>query len=541
MAITYIEQTLSAAAQETLGMRVDKHMPELDPLWKAIVTSSDGVKATDDTGALGEGFVWRGIFRTGMAGQVKPDSLQQAAPTGGDGGSDGDADRLFNMTGGYATWPQQPTLPAYSNWTVSLKFLRGTMDVPGALLRASELTQGRVDQIEAILEGTAENLAFFKCSNFWADTDNTSSSSGYPLHGILAKFTGTNVNVSNGAFSASYVITTDTINRLTDGQAIDLWRLDAASDEWCLVNVGSGGTHDPATPANQAFGNGNNALFINSVDGFANKIEIYNASGATLDLDAVEYCILPHGAYGTLPLIDSTTDGDSILLPHNPARLIRSSGTIYGNTNAISSRWQRGIVLADHPVFRSYEQAINGSLTQAVLFRELATCERRRRSKYRPDTFIASPGVWASYADSLDGAITYERNGTPLKLRDGVQSEGDSFMQFQLFGRKYRGQHNNWIEEGTMYGINMGEGNYRELRPKLQRNAGTNSYFDPSIQFVAPSYGNASIFHQKISSSNYADAAEAQFIHTYELLSDVIGGMKLTGLSNSYSSAMTAL
>lgn len=512
-----IIQSLTPVTQETLTPQVDENILKISRFFRRIFRDSSGVFRDK---YMGEGWKVRKTFQTGTAGAFEYQPMSQAAYlTAQDTGNPN-----FQVYGTTAqrTFPGADVsgAPAYFNWLLTLNSGLGNMHMPLELLRHAELNAALIDQFANIIKATARTVAYGIVNPFFAESVNAAAGNAHALNGVLGKFActatinGTNlVLASKGVSVAQTLGAGGSIRRITDGMRVELWENATSTSAWTLLNT--------AGP-----------LFVTHTDTLANTFKLVNVSDSAVTFTASRtYYILPYKAYGTTT---SFTTATWPYLPMSLERLLISTGYLYGSDAAGT-----GAINVDNaPWFKSYVQSVGSALDENTLRRYVARMAHARDNTMQIDTLLASEGVWSGYADNIDGIYTFDRNGQNLNIKGGMSNGSDdgTFMYFEAFGQRWRCMWDPWPAAGTLYGLKTDDRNFKMMVPPRLPRAGSNTQFDSGVEFVWPAVsGTSSIFGPTYNTAGaLTDMVQAPFYYPFEFVPDVIPGMKLTGITESY-------
>lgn len=138
-----------------------------------------------------------------------------------------------------------------------------------------------------------------------------------------------------------------------------------------------------------------------------------------------------------------------------------------------------------YPQFKSLRYTNVGVLTEAKLTAFLDKfIEAHDQWGWSLDTFIASRGVWRSYANQQINSFTRERTGQTQNLNSEGIRPG---FTFEHEGKTYRGITSYWVENNTVYAHRI-QGNFVRYVPPALMNSQIVPGAEPSAGFelVAP-------------------------------------------------------
>lgn len=452
--------TQEAAMEEVIYKTVDSMLPSLDPAWRDMFTTSQGVVPAS---LLGRDYEVYRVFRSSYAGVI------DEAQASNEFGLYGDPNTQ-SYGQAFQTQDIQSTFPDATAGARSLPFvlkipLRGwhtnllwTM----AELRA-EATESFIGQVIAPkLREFGGHLAHRACNSFY-----TSQNSNYLL------CTTTSVTVAGSAAPWTITLTPSNLSpqRFYKGMPVDLY-------------TNSGGL--PATRANDTQASAANQttatrirLFVVSADYTINRIVLATNvdpatwTGAAVSTGSTTYHVLPannrtvgtsgtagfRGIAGINSWLKFGTGTNGTDTPaNNPDNYLLG-------TEAIGTTGAGAINVNTHPEFKSFLKAIGGYLTE----HKLVQCVRGFNAANRPfgkylDCLIASDGVWMGYRSQRIGMERVDRTGSVATLSAQGISDGAE-ISFSVDGRTVKGYTSNFIESGTLYGLRKGGNNWRKIVP----------------------------------------------------------------------------
>jgi hypothetical protein len=522
--VTPADGLFTNIVKETMVPRIDYHMGELSPTFRKIIKDSNSV-AKDD---WGRNWIVKKTFRTGLAGAFRFGPMEEGGTLLShttDDALGSDVYPNFTIRGqvSQAGWPGPDASPSpgFFNWKFSLTKGKGNIFSTIDLRRIESLNATIGSEFTAMMDAAAEHVALTCCNSFFAE-DYTGQTN--PAPGTLAKFEspGSGTIADNSVNSSALVLTGGSIRRLADGQPVDLYHDDGGT--WTRLNTGTGSE---------------GALFVHIVDPLANAVNFINITGTAVTWPGSgDVYIVPHRAYTTAAGSDTTALGSAsptCYLPYGIESTLRSTGYLFGTSDALNN----AIDLAQHPHFKSYVQSVGGVIDEDQFRRYISRCMHAYGGRYVPETFIMQEGVLNGIIDGVSGMFTIERNGTPLTLNQGYNQIGDAEVVFHAFGKKFSLVSDSFVGKGKVYGVHMRNGNWKKHVPPRLTNAATNQVFDQGLEFVAPLItGGSSIWMGVNSASSmqpgYVPASQitnqlqAPFYYPYQIMPDVIPGMKLT-------------
>jgi hypothetical protein len=466
--------------EEIINKDVDIILPTLDPAWRDTFVSNQGVFPTNQLGRQWQAIrVLRGTY-TGVI----------------DGGTARDDFTLYGenytrwtdktmMQDIEQTWPDP--LEGPKPGSIRMKFGLESMHTNLALSwqeMQAEATPAYIGQVIApIMTGFAKNMAHQLC-NFWY----TSQSDSYAMCTVRAVTSNWAAHGTyTGVWFADITTTEYTPNRFYRGQRVDIYGADieysSSTSTGIMVPSGAGGQRLNDTKA--AEGSQTAATRVNVIVGHVD--ELANTVRLVTNVDPATWRNSFAGG-------SDIEVGDAIV----PANIKKGTGNFTGIPGINS--WLKGgaggddnyllgaerdgtdfVDVTEHPEYKSLKASINDSLTEPFL---LAFLRRFHAAKDRYgmgiDCLIASDGVWLEYFRQLVPQFTRERAGRLANITDEGLKQGFSFT---ADGRTYMGYTSNYIEDGTVYGIKKGGGNWERIVPPYPAGASNMGEMEGFIPF----------------------------------------------------------
>jgi len=345
----------------------------------------------------------------------------------------------------------------------------------------AEANPGYVGQVIApIMEGFARNMAH-QLVNFWYISQSDSYRLGTMKAGTVFV---ENNTPSSGLHRISFETTELTPNRFWRGQRVDIHRNYSGSDN-CRLNDDITGSADNG--ASQNVDTRLNVL-VEYVDELTNTVALITDEDPFVTWDGfAELVGTTSTAAGSQP-----SAGDFVTFANQ--RTGSGSFTGYAGINS----WLKGgtggddnfllgadrdstdfVSVVENPEFKSLIGSINGPLTEPLL---ISILRRFHSAKDRygmdVDTLIGSDGVWLEYFRQLIPQFRRDRTGRPASLTSEGLREG---FEIVCDGRAYRGMVSTYVEDGTVYGIKKGGGNWERIVPPFPDRAAT---FDRAESFI---------------------------------------------------------
>lgn len=345
----------------------------------------------------------------------------------------------------------------------------------------AEANPGYVGQVIApIMEGFARNMAH-QLVNFWYISQSNSYRLGTMKGGTVVI---TEDAPGSGLWRIAFETTELTPNRFWRGMRVDIHRNYSGSNHTRLNDTEKGNADNGAS---QTVSTRINVL-VEFVDELTNTIALVTDVDPYIGWDGMgEETATTSTAAGSQP-----TTGDFI----TPANMRTGAGnfTGYAGVNSWIKDGSGGdenfllgadrdstdfVSVIDNPEFKSLVGAINGPLTEPLL---VSILRRFHSAKDRygmdVDTLIGSDGVWLEYFRQLIPQFRRDRTGRPASLTSEGLREG---FEIVVDGRSYRGMVSTYVEDGVVYGIKKGGGNWERIVPPFPDRAAT---FDRAEAFI---------------------------------------------------------
>ncbi|KKN57164.1 hypothetical protein LCGC14_0564920 [marine sediment metagenome] len=483
MAVDTLTTSVSDSVRELLAPTVEVMGHDISAIWRKLVTTNRGVGMD----MVGRDWKVKKVFRTGLAGAFGFEQLGAKAML---------TDNTVTQFGVYGDNAitvfqglDESTTPGYVQSTITLVQGKGIVHVPLTLKRAAALGAMIGEPLQAVIEGTANRVAQTRVNAFLAEDGS----------GLIGTFTvgGSDITINGDGDTVTLDSGQSAIQRFEDGQTIDLFR---SSDD---VKMNTGGP-----------------VFVGRVNPLGNDFQLFQFSGSTTLATTIQYDLVVRSAGRTS---GSATASD---LPTALSSLVVATGTLFG------------IDLDKYPKRRGYVVSNAGAaMDEPTLFKIAA---RNRHGSAHPDTidtYVASEGVWAAYVENQDVLYTAERNGSLVNVNDGVNEA----MFFNSYGRRYELLADNYITDGTIYGIKTRDQNFKIYVPPALPGAQSLGMFDGGVEFIGNLLGWSDIFGGAKATGGTSDDGkttdmlEAPFLLPYQIAPDIWGGQKITNVLTAYS------
>jgi hypothetical protein len=250
--------------------------------------------------------------------------------------------------------------------------------------------------------------------------------------------------------------TANTLQFTTDNEAIERF------NENMLVDIRDAST---ATLIHNA--TGSYVGYVTNVDPSANAVEIQfvNASGTVGTSAAAGLTDIANGD-SVVPYRDAASGSSAFKGFAGINSYLKASGALLG-TDAIGTDGSGKIDVDEFPQFRSVvNTAVAGSLTPELLTRYVSLT--MRQSRRLPggegiDTLYTTEGVLRQAINEMQAY--HMLTGSGVMPSGVIQTSGDGGYSFNIAGRNFSIVADPWVESGTLYGTQLGNGNWRRAVP----------------------------------------------------------------------------
>ena len=449
MSITVVA-SIQNKLKEELAMVKHDLLPDEDPVFSQIRSSSFGVGAKDD---IGRNFQVKHAFITSLAGAFK-----WVAETGD---AMSETPNLYNAVtavaanGYYPTQMVSPsrvfptagqaTLPGIVHRTLTLTQGMGTIALPIHVLQADVLSASILKYVAVLIKQCARLTALTEALSFY-ETD------GYG--GICTMAATPTVGSGDYDGEISFTVDTGRIGRLYPGMLVNF--LDATNSYAAL------GTYPGVV------------VYVD----YANKTAVVKASVTDrTDLDGCDTgdVVVPWDSGG------ATFQGPSGL--EDWIKDI-SATTVRQSTESIF-----GLPLSLYPQLGSMVAAVSDSLDESTLNKYFGGFDDAYGSWVKLDTILTTGGVTREFIDQAEDLGIFQRQGAALNLKGGFGEVG-----YVYDGRPIRWVTSRYCAAGTLYGVKLGENNIARYVPPAIPGTGREGAFPGEIQFAAPLGGASGIF-----------------------------------------------
>jgi hypothetical protein len=462
--------------EEVINQNIDVILPGLDPIWQGTLVSSQGVGPAD---AIGRDMQVIRVFQGGMTGV-----LEQARPRddfvlyGDQTTKYGTRQHLQRLT---QTFPDATEGPNQSPYRFALPMramVANIMFTLGEL--TAEAQPAFIGQILAPkLEGFSRNISHTLC-NYAYLSQNTN----FQL--CTVDELGTPEADGNGNWFVTFQPANEACDRFYPGQRLDFYN--SAGTFRLNDTVQSFASQTTSTRIK---------VFVDYVDELTNTVRIVSegfmgigdtsssSSAGSSGEDKVWAWQLVDGA---IVVYANSAHSDSGAKFSGIAGLnsyIKTGGE--SNTNILGAESVSGdaIDVAVYPEHKSLSYDFGGAAMTEHVLRQLLRRFHAAKNKYGyyVDTVIASDGVWLGYEATRIGREWVDRtNRVASTTSQGLASDSNfGGFQFVMDGRTYKGMTSTYVDDGVVYGIRTGGGNWKRYVPRDIRNTRN---FDRAPSFI---------------------------------------------------------
>jgi len=488
--------------REELPSTIRESLPELDPVYQWIETTSLGVKRS----RIGRDWEVEHLFGTGVAGLMNHADPRGAAML--DRAEFPQSNVLDSSSSALAPFPNAVNAPHTSSLlrVLSLHKCVGNFGIPLTWLQGEALASSQIKQVIRDILAVGKNHALTEAISFFMERNNC-------LCQIDNWTTGAGTTTANAAATFTVKSGTGRTQFFRVGQMVDIVADNAGTPQFGTATDGSdrrnySGTYCP--------------LIISDVDYLSGVITVSSLTNA--DISGL-----------------SIADDDWVILRDNhiASREMRtwglndwiaSSGQILGGSGTVGDRLNPGLDLDTQSQFKSRVSAVNGALTDTVLNNKIGGFLDAYTGASL-DTLITTMGVQLKYLEQPSSATNsrqfWDRDGKSLDFQGGWSTVGYSFG-----GRRFRWIVSGMCINGYLYAVKMGGGNIKRFVPP--RIGGRDPRIGSEVEFIAPLGGSRSIFKLAHNSSGQTmSLLEAPFME-YVLVAPIdVRSVKLTGLTEA--------
>lgn len=465
---------------------IPSSLPELDPLFAALFTKSQGVTRE----GIGQDFKVLHTFRDSIGG-----AFEWAAP-GGPQPVQGITHSVRHTVEEYPGHEDMVT-PGHVRKTITLAKGKGNMLVPQEFLTAATLGTSVGDPGQEIITGTAENAALAEIQSWYA-TSSKKEIATIPTGGVsFSSNRGTNDR-------ATIIVSGNSVRNFYNGLMVDIYDTTGATkrnSSPCVID----GVRTLPDDANDSGGYGQ--IIVQST---ATTAENLSTAGVV-----VTDIIVRKGSISKGPL--------------GPEEWLVTTGSPFG------------INVATYQQFQSIVKSVSGAFTDPVFNRYAGRFFQAYGMRDFPDTVITSVGVENVYVENSDGLARFERNGKPFMIAVGFEV-GESPITFQ--GKRLALHISSFMPSssdvtasaptgGRMWMLKLRNQNVVRYVPPRIAQSKTHPQFNSEIEFLYALGGPNGIFKPYHSNSKSTNMQEAPYFRYVAYCPKFMPGIKLTGLQES--------
>jgi len=467
--------------QEIINTAIDTFLPAQEPIFGDILNGMP----TGDISGFGRDLVIRKLYQGGLSGVIEGAQARNQFGLIGDTDQTGLVDTGSNIRArgrGQYTFPSAVGQAENTTYGLAIPMRGMTGNIRFNMAEVlAEQNPAFVGQIIAPkLTGWARNisrtLAFYLIAS---QNDN------YRLCNVASVGTNTQIGATT-TWVRTMETDNKTVRRLAPGMQVDVYApatpgpLARRNDSQAAL-----GNQTPLTRLN---------IIVSSVDYVTGTFRLMGSQAALANIANGDAVVLANtmnaNATGTnsgLPFmgiagINSFMKFGAV----NPASVVPNRDQLLGAEAVNDGGPFGGIInVNNYPQFKSLRYTNVGVLTEAKLTGYLDKFnEAHDQHGWMLDTFIASRGVWRSYANQQINSFTRERTGQTQNLNSEGVRPG---FTFEHEGKTYRGVTSYWVENNTVYGHRI-QGNFVRYVPPALMNSQIAPGAEPSAGFelVAP-------------------------------------------------------
>lgn len=514
------------SAETRISEAIGLEMLKVSPFWSGTVLNNTNLESMT-AGVASKNWFINKLYRLGQtgAGQMDPNDTFLF----------GETEQQFGSFGRRATYQSislDPTIVPKSRhilFSIPIKSQRWMMtkSVGESIYGSNPANQGDLEA--GLIMDFAHNVARQQCHSWYANQNENYS---------YCKLSGvTWVSRNGGSFN--------TLQFQTDNEAIERF------NENMIVDI-----RDASTPATLHNETGGWIGYVTSVDPSSNTVEVQfidssgaiadgtNSSGSGIDDNLGNIAdgdfVVPYRDYDSS---ESKFHGFAGINSY-----LKTTGALLGD-DKVGTSGSGTIDVDDFPQFRSVQpSAINGSLTPELLTRYVSLT--MRQSRRLPggegiDTIYTTEGVLRQAINEMQAY--HMLTGSGVMPSGVIQTQGDGGYSFNINGRNFNLVADPWVESGTLYGTQLGGGNWNRAVPDDI----TGFASAPSIptalpfRFIANWYGQNNnqfpIYRTDSTYNQITEGVQMPGVIRYQVYPNNPVGLKMTGLTedNVFQSATT--
>lgn len=495
--------TQEPRVQEILSKQIDYLMPGVDPIFRSMIVSSQGVVPASE---IGRDMHIIKIFQEGLTGVIEQGALTNNFALYGDD-TDTFGTKLHQQnivqtfpdpTYGMNQTPYQLAIPLRS-MLMNIMFTLGELTAEALPATIGEIVAPK-------MKNFAQHITFQFANYMYVNQNDF-----YKLGTISSLAT-----AGAGPYYWTFSPSEQVADRFATGMQVDVY--DSTG----------------ATRRNETGGGAREVLVVDYVDELSNEVRLVsdaNTTGTIVDTDIVTFAqTKASGSFSSFAGLNSWIKGGS-----------GSNDNYLLGADRITGK---EIDVTTHPCHKSFTWNASGAALTEHQFRKI--CRRIHAAKwkygYEIDTWIASDGVWLEYEATKIGREYIDRTGRLSNImNEGSQGDKDfGGFKFTFDGKTYTGYTSMFVEDGALYGHKLGGNNWKRIVPPTIR--GTKPFSQEEtgypVEFVAGSLtGGASnslpIYSSSGSTTLVTEAVQMPAWVRMQLAPDQPCGAKITNLKTA--------
>lgn len=504
----YTIDALDNFTREELPATIQESLPELDPIYNWVQTTSLGVQRD----RIGRDWEVEHLYGTGVAGLIS--HADPRGPAMLDRAEYYQAQLLDSTSAALSPFPNAVNAPHPTSLLriLSLHKSVGNFNIPLTWLQGEALGANQIRQITRTISGVGQLRALSEATSFFMASNN--------CLGQIVSLTEDQGGTTAAAKSKFKIVAgTGRVQYFRVGMMVDILADSAGTPQFGTATDGSDRRNYVTTY-------GYTPLIVSDVDYINGWVWISSINNTDISSD---------GNY-----LANVADGDWVVLRDNVTASremrtwglndwIAASGQILGGSATVGNRLNPGLDLDTQSQFKSLVQAVNGPLTDEVMNQYIGKFIEAYQGASL-DTILTTMGVQLEYIKQpalYNNRMFFDRTGKALDYSGGWDIVGYSFG-----GKKFRWVVSNMCLNKTLYGLKLNGGNIKRYVPPSI--GGSDERIGSEVEFVAPLGGSNSIFMlARDSSGQVMDMLEAPFME-YVLIAPMdVRSVKLTGLSEA--------
>ena len=504
--------------EEVINKNIEIFLPGLDPIWRDIISTSQGVGPAD---ALGRDLKIIKVFMGSMAGVLEQGKPRNDVSLYGDD-TDQYGARLYTQNLAQK-WPDPldgPNAMPYRLGVGMRSMMSNIMFTLGEM--QAEATPAFIGEVVAPkLEGFARNISHTLC-NYWYLNQNDN----YALSTVTSKGS---AGAVTGGHEVTFTPGNGAVDRYYVGQRVDVY------DSSFAVRK-----NDTVAEGSQTIST-RRSTYVSRVDELKGTVTLFSTGDPDTDNSS-------NWEGGTI------ANGDIVVYANSDHALGGSNAASgfagvnswlkSGATDDANNQYLLGddrdtanqIDCSVHPEFKSFTKASVGTLTEHKL-RQYLRRFHAAKNKYGQyiDCLIASDGVWLNYESTKIGREVLDRTGRLSSVTNEGSNEG---FKFTFDGRSYTGYTSTYVEDNAVYGIRKGGNNWKRYVPPSASGTSSFAQADAGVpfEFIAGALtGTGSnklpIYDSSGTNTLVTEGVQMPGQMRMQLVPDQPAGMKLTGVT----------